>query len=109
MPRPGREYCQWHDPALADTRAQWQVAGGKSKSNKSRARKKILAAGLELGEIDGALCQALQDVLGGNLEPSVANAAANVAKTISQLRTAADIEKRLEELEQRAGIRSWSA
>jgi hypothetical protein len=109
MPRPNRDYCQWHDPELAEERSRWQVAGGKSKSNKSRARKKVLAAGMELGEIDGALCQALQDVLAGRLEPGVATAAATVARTISQLRTVADIEKRLEELEKQAGLRSWSA
>lgn len=108
-PQPGKQWCVWHDPDRAEERAQWNREAGRAKSHKVQARKKVLTAGLDLGEIDAALCKALLDVLKGSLEPGVATAAATVARTISQLRTDGDFEKRLKELERQEDIRKRSA
>jgi hypothetical protein len=104
MPRAGREHCQWHDPELAEARAQWKVAGGKAKSNSARARRKVLAAGLHLHEVDAALCGALLDVLAGKIEPGVATAAATVARSIVAVRQAGEMEDRLAALEAASGL-----
>ena len=103
-PRVGTGYCPWHDPDLADERHGWKINAGKSKSTRNRARKKILSAALDLHEIDGALCRALLDVLDGTLEPNIATAAATVARTVSAIRTASEIESRIATLEAQVGI-----
>jgi len=103
-PRVGTGFCPWHDPSLATERHGWKINAGKSKSTRNRARKKILSAALDLSEIDGALCRALLDVLDGTLEPNIATAAATVARTVSTIRTASEIEARIATLEARSGL-----
>jgi len=103
-PRVGTGYCPWHDPVLADERHGWKINAGRSKSTRNRARKRILSAALDLHEIDGALCQALLDVLDGSLEPNIGSAAATIARTVSTIRTASEIESRIATLEAQAGI-----
>ena len=103
-PRVGTKYCPWHDPSLATERHGWKINAGKSKSTRNRARKRILSAALDLHEIDGALCQALLDVLDGKLEPNIGSAAATIARTVSTIRTASEIESRIATLEAQVGI-----
>jgi hypothetical protein len=105
-PLPGKVFCFAHDPDLAGTRAAAAAAGGRNKANRARARKRVLAAGLSLDEVDGALCQALLDVLDGTIEPGVATAAATVARSITAVRQAGEIEQRIAALEQAAGVAS---
>ncbi len=102
--RVGTGYCPWHDPSLEVERHGWKINAGRSKSTRNRARKKILSAALDLHEIDGALCQALLDVLEGSLEPNIATAAATVARTVSAIRAASELEARLSALEAQVGI-----
>jgi hypothetical protein len=68
------------------------------------AKKQVLAAGMGLDEVDSALCKALTDVLSGALEPNIATAASTVGKAIVAIRAAGDLERRLSELELRAGV-----
>lgn len=65
----------------------------------------MLTAGLALPDLDAKLCQALTDVLAGDLEPSVGTAAAAIARTISTIRTATALEARIAALEDRTGGR----
>jgi hypothetical protein len=102
-PRVGTGYCPWHDPSLEAERHGWKINAGKSKSTRNRARKKILSAALDLHEIDGALCQALLDVLDGTLEPNIGSAAATIARTVSTIRAASELETRLTALEAQIG------
>lgn len=106
MPLKGKDYCAWHDESLAGQRRAWSVAGGRNKSNDARARKRVLTSGLELAEIDSALCAALLDVLSGQLEPGIATAAAGVARSIATIRTASDLEARITALESQRGGRT---
>lgn len=94
-------YCRWHHPDLEAKRQAERIAGGKAKANSARARKKVLAGGMELAEIDAALCTALLNVLSGDLEPGIATAAASVARTVSAIRAASDLETRIAALEAR--------
>jgi len=97
-------YCRWHFPGLEAQRQADRQAGGKAKSNSVRARKKVLASGMSLPELDAALCAAMRDVLGGDLEPNVATAAATVARTIVQIRQQSTLEARIAALEDRTGL-----
>lgn len=96
-------WCYWHHPDLEAKRQAERAAGGKAKSNRRRARKKILACVLDLSEVDAAWFLALTDVLAGELEPGVGTAAASIARTITALRTATDHEERIAKLEAELG------
>jgi hypothetical protein len=98
-------WCYWHHPDLEPQRLSQRIAGGKAKANSARARKRILAAGMELPEVDAALCQALTDVLAGELEPNIGTAAATIAKAITSVRQAGELEKRVIALEAQKGWR----
>jgi len=108
-PRPGRDYCQWHAPDLAADRARWQAEGGRAKSNANRARKQVLAAGLELDDIHRILCKVLLDVVTLQTEPGVGTAAATIARSIATIRQASDLEARIVALEERTGQRKGTA
>lgn len=108
-PQTGKPWCIWHDPNLAAQRQQWNRSAGKAKSNKSRARKKVLAGGMTLVEIDAALCTALAGVLDGTLDPGIGTAAATIARTITAVRTMSDLEQRLCALEAQTDARwEWT-
>jgi hypothetical protein len=55
-------------------------------------------------EIQGLLSKALRDVLAGNLEPGIANAAAGLSRALVTIREATTLEERISALEQAAGI-----
>ena len=102
----GQTWCRWHDPNRAEERAEWSRKGGEARSNKQRARKQLAAAVLSIDDLDAFLCLALQRVGTGAMEPNVGSAMASIAKTITTIRSTADFEKRLEDLERAAGIDS---
>lgn len=99
-------FCYWHHPDLEVQRQADRIAGGKAKSNESRARKRVLGSALDLAQIDNALCAALLDVLGGDLEPGIATAAAGVARAVVSVRQVSDLENRIAVLEGRQGGRT---
>ncbi len=97
-------WCRWHHPELEAQRQAERAAGGHARSNKVRARKQLAAAVLSIDDLDALLCRALVQVAGGKMEPGVGSAMAGIAKTIAGIRSTGDFEKRLEELEQAAGV-----
>lgn len=102
----GEEWCRWHDPAREADRAEWRRRGGQNKSNKNRARKKMAEAVMSISDLDALLCAALQQVADGTMEPGVGTAMASMARTITGIRQASDLETRLSDLEVRAGLAS---
>ena len=100
----GQEWCQWHDPEREAERQEWRRRGGQKKSNKQRARKQLSDQVLSIADLDALLCAALKRVATGTMEPGVGTAMAGIAKTITTIRTASDLERRLEDLERSAGI-----
>lgn len=104
-PQTGKAWCVWHDPSLVDQRRQWNQDAGRAKSNRARAKKRLLTSGMTLDEVDGALGVAIRGVLTGNLSPGIGTAVATLAKAVVAVRTAHDLETRLEALERAAGIR----
>jgi len=59
---------------------------------------------LSIDDLDALLCSALVRVAGGRLEPGVGSAMATLAKTVVAIRTAGELERRLEELERAAAL-----
>jgi hypothetical protein len=97
-------YCRWHHPELEAQRQAERSAGGQARSNRARARKQLADAVLTVNDLDALLCRALVQVAAGKLEPGVGSAMAGIAKTVVGIRTAGELERRLEELERAAGI-----
>ncbi len=72
--------------------------------DRARARKQLAEQLMTIADIDALLCSALVRVAAGRLDPGVGTAMATISKTITTIRTAGDLERRLEELERAAGI-----
>ncbi len=97
-------WCYWHDPALEAERIEGRRKGGTARSNKARAKKALPAEALTLHEVQGLLSFTLKATLAGRIEPGVANAVANVARTMTTVAQAGEVEERLRELEAVAGL-----
>lgn len=93
--------CRWHHPSLAAERKEWSRKGGEGRSNASRARK---ALPRDLRDTLDALYRVLHGVEEGTVEPARANAVATVARAICAVQEVGDFERRLGELESRAGL-----
>ncbi|MDP9370769.1 MAG: hypothetical protein M3Q03_21290 [Chloroflexota bacterium] len=102
-------WCYWHDPALEAERTEGRRKGGAARSNKARAKKALPAQALTLQELQGVLSFTLKATLAGKIEPGVANAVANVARTMTTVAQAGEIEERLRELEAAAELGGKSA
>ena len=99
-------YCRWHHPDLVEQRRAERAAGGQARSNRARARKQLAEQAMSIDDLDALLCLALKRVAAGQMQPGVGVAMAGMAKTITMIRSTADFEKRLEELERVAGVGS---
>jgi hypothetical protein len=99
----GRPFCLMHDPASADMRREAGRKGGHARSNQKRARKAMPTA-LTSDELLVTLSRAIDKVEKGELEPGPANAIASLARAMNSIRETTEIERRLSELEQRAGV-----
>ncbi len=97
-------WCRWHHPELEAQRQAERAAGGQARSNKVRARKQLAHAVMSIEDMDAFLCTSMVKVAAGRMEPNVGSAIATLAKTITVIRTAGEVERRLEELERQAGM-----
>ena len=97
-------WCRWHHPELEAQRQAERAAGGQARSNKVRARKQLADAVMSIDDMDAFLCASMVKVAAGRMEPNVGSAVATIAKTVVGIRTAGELERRLEHLEQAAGI-----
>ena len=100
-PRPGRAYCMWHDPELAEKRAGWAKSGGQGRANEARARKAMPNA-LSSDDLLVTLSRIIKRVEDGELEPNILTAISGAARTMAEIRKASEVEeltRRLGELE----------
>jgi hypothetical protein len=100
----GQSWCRWHDPARESDRAEWRRKGGTARSNRNRAKKQLADQAMSIADIDAVLCLALKKVAVGTMPPGVGSSMAGIAKAVVTIRTASDMEKRLEALELQAGV-----
>ena len=98
-PRPGKSTCVWHDPATKAQRAEWSKRGGKGRASKARAAKALPTELMSTDELAAWLTVCLKRVITGAMDPPVGTAAANLARTIADIRRGAEIEARIAELE----------
>jgi len=103
-PRPGSAYCPWHDPSLSKRRAEWSAKGGSGRSNKARAAKTLPTALMTSDELAAWLTVCLKQVIAGRMAPPVGTAAASIARTITEIGKAAEIEQRIAGLERELGL-----
>ena len=108
-PRPGTDRCPWHDASLAGKRSEWSRQGGRGKSNAARAKRQAPLNVLTPLELQAVLSSSIAKVLGGGIEPGVANAVAGLARALISAREATEVEERLAALEAAAGIEARSA
>ncbi len=98
-PRPGTDRCPWHSDDLAEQRQAWSRKGGTNSSSKARARRQIPDGAMSAAEICGLLGVVLKAVIAGRIQPNIANAAANLGRTIIAAQEAAEFDARLAALE----------
>jgi hypothetical protein len=98
----GKQHCLMHDPESAELRREAGRKGGHARSNAARAAKAMPAA-LTSDELLVTLSRAMDKVEKGELEPGPANAISSLARAMNSIRETTEIERRLSELEQRAG------
>ena len=96
-------FCYWHDPALAAERDAARRRGGRGKSNRARAAKRLPEEVLTPATLQGLLGRTLREVIAGRVAPGVANAAATLGRAIVAVREATELEERLRALEAAAG------
>jgi len=99
-PVDGAGLCAWHSPAWAAQRLAWSQKGGAAKSAQARARKRLPADPLSVEELVSHLTKVFLDVIGGDAEPRVGLAAASIAKTLTDIATAGEVERLAAELEE---------
>jgi hypothetical protein len=99
-PLPGSDRCPWHDPAWDERRKEWSVRGGHGKSNRVRAAKRLPDNVLSTDELRGVLGKTLKDVISGDLEPAVGNAAASIARAYVAVTEAGAVETLQTEVEE---------
>ena len=92
-----------HSPDHAEMRREASRRGGKARSTRARARAATPVA-MDAAELAGWLTTLFKGVLTGRVEPRVGTAAASIAKVMMEVRAATELEARLAELEDRAGI-----
>jgi hypothetical protein len=80
-----------------------RAAGGQARSNRARARKQLSDAVMTINDLDAFLCASMVKVAAGRMEPNIGTAVATIAKTVVAIRSTGEIERRLEELERKAG------
>lgn len=97
-------WCRWHHPDLATDRAEWSRRGGSQKSNKARARRLYTDGVLSPVEVEGLVGTSLRAVIGGKMTPGQGQAVAALARAAMTVREVAELEQRIADLEERAGI-----
>ncbi len=99
----GKQHCLMHDPESAELRLEASRKGGHARSNAARAAKALPPA-MTSDDLLVTLSEAIRKVDRGELEPGPANAISSLARAMNSIRETTEIERRLAELEQRAGV-----
>jgi hypothetical protein len=94
-------YCFSHSPALAAKRLAARARGGQNSATAIRLEKLVPE---RLTSVYGALGEALVGVRRGKLDPRIAVAMAGVARAMTAVITAGELEDRLRALEEKTGI-----
>jgi hypothetical protein len=99
----GKTFCLMHDVDSDDARREAARRGGRSRSTKARAAKQIPPA-MSAEDLAGWLSLLFTNVMAGRIEPKIGTACATIARTLHEVKHATELEDRIAELEQRAGV-----
>jgi hypothetical protein len=99
----GSSFCYLHSPEMADRRREAARKGGRNRSAKARAQKQIPPA-MSADDLAGWLSLLFTNVMAGRIEPKIGTACATIARTLHEVKHATELEERIAELEQRAGV-----
>jgi hypothetical protein len=99
----GKQHCLMHDAESAELRREASRKGGHARSNAARAAKAMQPA-LTTGDLLVTLSEVIRKAEKSEIEPSIVNCISGAARTMNEIRKTTEIERRLEELEQRAGV-----
>jgi len=88
----------WHDPDLAESRAQWNSRGGKGTSTEAKARRTLKAGVLTADDLRARLGVVFMGVVLGRIEPSVGTAAATIARALLDVARVADVEQQVAQI-----------
>ena len=86
------QLCRWHHPDLETKRAEGRRRGGQNKGARIRAAKRLPSDVLSTDDLRGVLGKTLKDVISGDLEPAVGNAAASIARAYVAVTEAGAVE-----------------
>ncbi len=98
MPQRDSPWCQWHDPDLAEKRAEWRRQGGKGTSTEAKARRTLKAGVLTAEDLRARLGVVFMDVVEGRTEPAVGTAAATIARALLDVARVADVEQQVAQI-----------
>lgn len=102
---PGSAYCVAHSPDVSDEqRRAWRAKGGAHSAKKIRARKNLPGEILTSDELAAWLSIVFRKLIVGQIDPPIATAAANLARTMTEINRAAEVQARIDELEAALGI-----
>ncbi len=90
-------FCFAHDPALRSKRRAAYATGGRNKATTARVTKLVPST---LKPVLEQLMSALEEVHAGDLDPRQAGAMASLASAIGRLYETAQLEERLQKLEE---------
>lgn len=99
----GKQHCLMHDPESAELRREAGRKGGYARSNAARAAK-VLQPALTTDDLLVTLSDVIRKAEKSEIEPGIVNCISGAARTMNEIRKTTEIERRLEELEQRAGV-----
>lgn len=100
--RAGRAYCLMHDPDAAEERRAAGRKGGHNKSHAARAERRMILA--KPYDVHVVLGTSLRAVFDGDMDPGTAAALATLGRATLLAIEKSTLEKRIAELERRAGI-----
>ena len=95
-------FCYWHDPAVADERARKRREGGQNRSYRARLRKAVPEV-MTPAELQHFLIAVMKATVAGKVDKGIANAVANLGRTVAGLYGPATWEERLAEIERGEG------
>lgn len=101
-----RGLCSSHDPEMRSARREGSRKGGAARSNTRRAIKAWAAFGKEVdtNDVPMILYSCMEAVRTGAMTPGQASAIATLAKTAGQITNDTEMMKRIEALEEAAGV-----
>ena len=95
-PMTGSSHCINHTAAVTDEqRRAWAARGGKNSAAKVRAQKTVPTEAMDAAELLSWLTVVFRRVITGQMAPPVGTAAASIARTITEISKAAEIEQRI--------------